>query len=98
MPAIARGGIVEHRAADPIQPGKIDDRIEHQDVFVADVVPHLARGQRADHQLGHSQRQCPHGGGADSSACRTAERDNARDLALRVMLGDQLGRAVAQPP
>ena len=74
------GGFAQNRAADAVDAGDIDDRVEHQDVFVADLGPHLAGGERADHQLGHAERQRPHRGRADGRAGRAAEAEDAFDL------------------
>ena len=57
--ALAAGQPAQH------PPPEIHARQHHHDVAHADERSDLARGERADHKLGHAQRQGAHGGGAD---------------------------------
>ena len=44
--------VAEDDTADAVQAQDIDDRVGHDDVFVADVLAHRTRGQSGEHQLG----------------------------------------------
>ena len=83
-------GFTEDRSTDPVDSRDIDDRVEHQDVFATDVRSRLARGERADHQLGNAERQCAHGRCSDGRSRRTAERQNATHFSSRLCGGDDV--------
>ena len=74
-------------------PSDVDDRVEHEDVFVADELPHHAGGERAHHDLRHAERQRPHRRRPDRRARRAAEAEDARDLAPRVRVAREARRA-----
>ena len=92
-PGHGPGRLGQNQAADPVQARDVHHRIQHQDVFVADVLPDLAGGERADHQLGHADRQAAHGRGADGGAGRPAQGQHAVQLAAGMGLGHQPRRA-----
>ena len=50
----------EHLPAHAVEPENVDDRVEHEDVFVADELPHRAGRERAQHDLGYAERQRSH--------------------------------------
>ena len=68
--------LVEHAAADPVEPSDIGDRRHHHDVGDADEGRRIARRQRRDHQLWHADRQLPHPGRDDRGAAAAADADD----------------------
>jgi hypothetical protein len=84
------GGFGEDLAADAVDPGDVDDRVQHHDVFAADVGTRLPRCQSADHQLGDAQRQRSHGGCPDCRSGRTTECQHAVDFSASVRGRDEI--------
>src|SRR5262249_61508391 len=83
----------QHGAADAVEAADIDDAVHHRHVADADVWPHLARGEGADHDLGDAERQRAHGGGADGGAGAAAEAQGAVEAAFVVQLAGDGGGA-----
>ncbi len=90
MPASA-SRFAEDFAGDAIEPGNVDNGVEHQDVFVTHVVPNLPRGKRADHDFRDADRQSAHGGGADRGSGRAAQSNDASDVPICMRLRNERG-------
>ena len=61
-----------HRGADAVDAGHVDDRRHHDDVLRPDDRPHVARGNRGDHHLGHAEGQGAHSRRGDRRAATAA--------------------------
>ena len=85
-------GLGEDRSADPVDSRDVDDRVEHEDVFVADKLPHHAGGQGTHHDFRHAEWQRLHRGRADRRSSRAAEGEDARDFILRVRVARKARR------
>ena len=83
------GGRIEHAAADAVEAENVDDRVEHQEIGVADPWSNLATGQCAHHQLGQSQRKRSHGTGGDCRPGRSTNSDHPLQLAGGQFRGGQ---------
>jgi len=87
------GGLQENGAADAVESGEIDDGVEHEDVFVAHVLPDLSRSERADHHFRDTERQRPHRQRCNRCPRRPAETEHAGNVSLRVPIVNDVCRA-----
>ena len=86
------GRIGENRAADPVQPGDVGDRIHHGDVADADEGADIAGGERRYHQLRQADGERAHAGGDDRGSAAATDADHAGDVLAR---RDEAGEGLA---
>ena len=85
-PGHGRRRVAEDGHAQWIQPQNVNHRVHDHYVARADERPEGTppRGQRADHQLGHPDRQHVHGRGTEDGSFRTAQAENPGHTTLPV--------------
>jgi hypothetical protein len=78
------GRVREDPRRDAVDAGDVNDRVHHRHVRRADVGARIARRDRGDHQLRHTDWKRPHRARGNTRAAGTAERTDGVESALGV--------------
>jgi hypothetical protein len=87
-------GTSEDAAADPVDPGDIDNTGDKNNVAHAHIGGDIPARDRGDDHLGDAERQSAEGAADDRRAARAAEREDA----IEPSLGEKRRQQSGQPP